>query len=339
MNHGDRPFDELDLYVRQIQSQIGCTASAIYVIHKDNVVHERYWGRHSEDSDARAVDKQTQFNVASIRKTYLALAISLLIEKRLIGSIDDAFADYLPDYAEVASGVTLRHLLTHTHGLNIDRQDGVLIKEFEAGTSWAYRNAGIGLLIELVRRLSGQPLSELLQQQLFGPAGWNETGWRTERNERLIYNHYEAEDNWVGPNDSSAGDQSNLFVSARELAAWGQLHLRRGKLRQGGEPLFPQQVFDRILTIQTPASVPQSMPRNSFIWWLQHQTPSNEIGDHLPEGSFQVLGITGCACLVIPRYDAVIVRMYNQLRNPGDYDYLADIRTFGNLALAGIARL
>lgn len=339
MNHGKRPFDELDLYVQQMQAQTASTASAIYVIHKDNVVHERYWGRHSERPDARAVDERTQFNVASIRKTYLALAISLLMEQGLIESIDDAITGYLPDDAGVASGVTLRHLLTHTHGLNVDRQEGTLVKEFEAGTSWAYRNAGIGLLIQLVHRLSGQTLSSFLQQQLFGPAGLNETGWRTARDELLIYNYYDSEDNWVGPSDSCAGDQSNLFVSARELAAWGHLHLHRGKLCQNGEPLFPQAVFDRILTVQTPDSVPQFMPRNGFIWWLQHDTPSNEIGEHLPEGSFQVLGITGCACLVIPRYEAVVVRMYNQLRNPGNYDYLADIRTFGNIALAGISKL
>jgi CubicO group peptidase (beta-lactamase class C family) len=177
----------LDSYIQSIQSQIGCTASAVFVIHKDNVIHERYWGRHSNSASARATDTRTQFNVASIRKTYLALAISLLIENRLIASIDDAISDYLPDYAGIATGVTLRH------------------------------------------------------------------------------NYYDSEDNCVGPNDSSAGDQSNLFVSARELAAWGQLHLHQGKLRQDGERLFPKAVFNRIRMIQTPDTVPQSMPRNGFI--------------------------------------------------------------------------
>ncbi len=52
----------------------------------------------------------------------------------------------------------------------------------------------------------------------------------------------------------------------------------------------------------------------------------------MPSNSYQILGITGCACLVIPEYDAVVVRMYNQLTNTGDYDYLKDIRQFGNLA-------
>ncbi|MFC4102317.1 hypothetical protein [Paenibacillus xanthanilyticus] len=53
----------------------------------------------------------------------------------------------------------------------------------------------------------------------------------------------------------------------------------------------------------------------------------------------QMLGITGCACLVVPEYDAVVVRMYNQLRNPPGYDYLRDIRQFGNLAGEGLRAL
>ncbi|GIP18084.1 hypothetical protein J40TS1_37260 [Paenibacillus montaniterrae] len=57
-----------------------------------------------------------------------------------------------------------------------------------------------------------------------------------------------------------------------------------------------------------------------------------ELGDKLPIGSYQSLGITGCACLVIPELNVVAARMYNQTKpNPAGYDYLADIKTFGNM--------
>jgi CubicO group peptidase (beta-lactamase class C family) len=71
-----------------------------------------------------------------------------------------------------------------------------------------------------------------------------ETGWRTEYHENLIYNFYEDNDTWVGPNNSNAGDQSNLFISARDLAMWGYLHLRKGCLN--GKQLLPQSVFERV---------------------------------------------------------------------------------------------
>jgi hypothetical protein len=61
-----------------MQKDIGATAAATYIIKSNAVVNEWYSGRHDFSEQSRAVDERTQFNVASIRKTYLALAISLL---------------------------------------------------------------------------------------------------------------------------------------------------------------------------------------------------------------------------------------------------------------------
>ncbi|WP_339159539.1 serine hydrolase domain-containing protein [Paenibacillus sp. FSL W8-0186] len=320
-------FNELNSYVLDIQKQIKCTAAAVFVIQDDRLVNEWYSGRHSESASSRAVDARTQFNVASVRKTYLAFAISLLIEKGLIRRIDDDISSYANVAAEAVKGITIRHCLTHTHGLEL--QEGELTRSFLPGENWAYNNNGIALLTEMVRDLTGKPLAEFLQKELFAPIGLAETGWRTECHEHLIYNYYQDKNNWVGPNDSPAGEQSNLFVSARELAIWGNLHLNQGKFR--GEQVFPQSIFDRITSIQTPAALAPHLPRQGFIWWLQSVTPLNQIGERVPAGSFQVLGITGCTCLVIPKHRAVAVRMYNALSNPEGYDYLQDIRQFGDL--------
>jgi CubicO group peptidase (beta-lactamase class C family) len=222
----------------------------------------------------------------------------------------------------------LRNLLTHTHGLI--RKGTAIEREFRAGENWSYRNAGIDLLIRLVARLSGQTLSSFMREHVFDAYELNETGWRTEYREHLIYNYYANPHTWVGPNDSDAGDQGNLFVSARDLAMWGYLHLRKGRV--GGKQLLPQHAFERATSLATPKTLPHQFPRNAYLWWLQSDTSLNQLGDRLPSGSYQALGITGCACLVMPEYDAVVVRMYNQLSNPAGYDYLADIRQFGNLA-------
>ncbi|WP_245856171.1 serine hydrolase domain-containing protein [Paenibacillus rigui] len=321
-------FQQLADYVYDVQLRIGATAAALYVLQNNRIVHESYSGRHNEDEHSRIVDVHTQFNVGSVRKTYLALAISLLIEQGRIESIDDPLSRYLDKLPECTNDVTLRHLLTHTHGLM--EREGKLIQEFPAGNGWAYRNAGIAMLFEIVFRLTGMTLSEFMTEAVFEPYGLRETGWRNTPYEQLIYNYYSRPDNWVGPNNSTAGDQSNLFVSARDLAQWGQLHLRCGAAWDGRQVL-PINVFERVTALQTPKVVPAHKPRNGFIWWLQHATPLNQIGEHVPAGSYQALGITGCAVLVIPVYNVVAVRMYNQLFKPVDYDYLKDIRTFGNL--------
>lgn len=320
-------FKCLNDYVYYTQNAIGATASATYIIKDNSVINEWYSGRHDSTPESRLVDQKTQFNVGSVRKTHLGLAISLLIEQGKIKSIDDEIGAYLNEYAHIANRATLRHLLTHTHGLI--EENGQLVREFPIGEGWAYRSPGITMLIKLVNQLSGQNLSTFMQRNIFDIYQLKETGWRTEYSEDLIYNYYNDKDTWVEPNNSDAGDQSNLFISARDLARWGYIHLKKGCLN--GEQLLPRSVFERVITLQTPNSVPSNYPRNGFIWWLQSDTPLNQIGEQLPSCSYQILGITGCACLVIPKYDAVVVRMYNQLSNSSGYDYLSDLRLFGNM--------
>ncbi|MCC3371582.1 serine hydrolase [Cohnella sp. REN36] len=319
----------LEDYASGMRKEIGATAAAICLVQHGRPVYEWYEGTHDENPDSRPVDARSQFNVGSVRKTYLALAVSLLIEQKRIRRLDDPIAAYLPEYGNSAAGSrTLRHLLTHTHGLSLS--DGRYHPVFEPGTRWAYGNAGIALLFELVGRLTDSTLSEFVQCEILGPAELRETGWRTAKTPALIYNDYDRPDPRAGPNDSAAGDQSNLFATARDLAGWGLLHLRKGVV--GGRQALPAAAFDRATALQTPSSLPANWPRHGLIWWLQADVPRNEIGDAVPPGSYQTLGITGCACLVIPAYDAVVVRMYNQLENPPGYDYLQDIRTFGNKA-------
>lgn len=94
-------FQSLNDYVCSIQTQIGATAAATYIIKDYSVVNEWYSGRHDSVSDSRLVDEKSQFNVGSARKTYLGLAISLLIGQGKIKSIDEEIGTYLIEYAQV----------------------------------------------------------------------------------------------------------------------------------------------------------------------------------------------------------------------------------------------
>ncbi|MGM0827618.1 MAG: hypothetical protein ACQEU4_05285 [Bacillota bacterium] len=83
------------------------------------------------------------------------------------------------------------------------------------------------------------------------------------------------------------------------------------------------------------------LPKFGFFWWLKDNKVFchyNELGAELPEGSYQILGASGCACLVIPKYNAVAVRMYNSLYTyeNKNFDHIEDIQTFGNLVVKEI---
>ncbi|EDL64615.1 hypothetical protein BSG1_09116 [Bacillus sp. SG-1] len=55
------------------------------------------------------------------------------------------------------------------------------------------------------------------------------------------------------------------------------------------------------------------------------------MGGRVPKGSYQILGVTGPTILVIPEYNAVVVKMYNKRYNYGADNYLYYLREFSNL--------
>ncbi|RAP77412.1 serine hydrolase domain-containing protein [Paenibacillus montanisoli] len=315
----DGTYKLINDYMRLTQQQLACSAAAICILQHGQIVHEWYAGTHEAGGGGRTVGPESQFHLASIRKTYLGFAVSLALEEGKIGSVDDEVTSYLelPD-TELLRHTTIRHLLTHTHGLK-----GGHTRMFPPGTDWSYNNSGVNLLIRLIENVYGCPLAELLQERVFEPLGFSATGWRKERSEQLVW----MNETYAG----ERGDEANLFANARELAYWGQLHLTKGEA--GGRQMFPRSVFERATTAASPASLPESLPRNGFFWWVQDLPRAmSELGDRLPAGSYQSLGIYGNAVLVIPQGNIVAVRMLNQSgENPPGYDYLADIKNFGNI--------
>jgi len=309
-----QPFMELSAYLEGVKDKISASAAASIIVHNDKIVYEWYSGFHSHAANSRRVDERSQFNVASIRKTYLALIVSLALYEGKIRSLDDRIVDYLEDKdSDWLADTTIRHLLTHTHGL-LDNK-----RSFAPGTAWNYNNTGVNLLIQLIERLYGRCFTELVHELVLAPYEFSKTSWSMNKQEELI---------WLNEQYTTVdGTESNLFVSARDLMQWGMLHLKKG-LPQSH---LPQEVFEQATTMISP-SIDEHLPRNGFFWFVQDQPrPMSEIGDKLPQGTFQSLGITGCACLVIPEIDTVAVRMYNQMTpNPADYHYLTDIKHFGD---------
>jgi hypothetical protein len=65
-------------------------------------------------------------------------------------------------------------------------------------------------------------------------------------------------------------------------------------------------------------------------WIIVVYKNKTEIGELVPQGSFQILVYSGAAVLVIPQHDIVAVQMFNSFGSPDGYNYLNDIRSFGD---------
>ncbi|TKI99344.1 beta-lactamase family protein, partial [Bacillus cereus] len=80
-----------------------------------------------------------------------------------------------------------------------------------------------------IYQLYNKSFPELLKERVFKPANFQETGWRVQRDENLVgvvNNPNKDAISEIGTVDD--GTEKNLFVSAREFAYWGNLHLNQG---------------------------------------------------------------------------------------------------------------
>ena len=104
----NKQFDLVLSHVRKTSQQVDCSGAALLIIHQDKIVTEEYWGRQSKDPNSRLIQADTQFHVASVRKSYIGYAIAYAVNEGYIGSIDDPITRYLPSKKNsILEGTTL----------------------------------------------------------------------------------------------------------------------------------------------------------------------------------------------------------------------------------------
>ncbi|MGE1039756.1 serine hydrolase domain-containing protein [Bacillus wiedmannii] len=324
-------YDKLISWVENIKEENHSSATALCIIKDNKIVLEHYSGHHSNTSISKKVTASLQFNVASARKSYLGLMVAFALYEGKINSIDDEAIQYLKDFDPVLLGkTTIRHLVTHSHGLG-ETHDGTIFREFEPGQAWAYRDVNVRMITRLIYQLYSKSFPELLKERVFDLANFKETGWRIQEDENLVkVVNNPSEDAISEIGTVNDGTEKNLFVSAREFAYWGNLHLNQGMIN--GKQIVPKEVIKIATSLQSPTFANKELPQNGLFWFVQNEpTLLSELGERVPKGAYQILGITGPTLLVIPEYNVVVAKMYNKRYNYGGDNYLYYLREFSNL--------
>ena len=142
----------------------------------------------------------TKFRMGSMNKMFTATAVMQLVQAGKV-KLDAPLGTYLTDYPnrDVATKVTIHHLLTHTggtgdifgpefaaHRLEL-KTLGDYVKlygarglEFEPGSKWEYSNYGFLLLGVIVEKASGQSYYDYVRDHIFKPAGMTGSGSEPE---------------------------------------------------------------------------------------------------------------------------------------------------------------
>lgn len=130
------------------------------------------------------------FQIGSITKTFTGTLTMQLVDQRRL-KLDEPVVSYLPDFMvadrDVTKKVTIRHLLTHTSGIDgdffVDAGRGedriaryvdkcaLLPQIHPIGKSWSYCNAGFNILGRVLEVVSGRTWDELMRERIFEPVG------------------------------------------------------------------------------------------------------------------------------------------------------------------------
>jgi CubicO group peptidase (beta-lactamase class C family) len=183
-------FATIDSYIQKEMGELHIPGLALGIVHGDKLVHLESFGE--ADPSGRAVTPQTPFILASVSKSFSALAIIQLSEAGKV-DLDAPVQRYVPWFrvADKAASnqITVRNLLIHTSGLpedtsfepmrSNDMGDDALDERVRAlsevqldqpvGAAFEYTDANYDVLGLIVQRVAGQSYESYVQERVFAP--------------------------------------------------------------------------------------------------------------------------------------------------------------------------
>ncbi|HEX6445788.1 MAG TPA: serine hydrolase domain-containing protein [Streptosporangiales bacterium] len=200
------------------------------------------------------VTPDSVFQIGSISKVWTTTLLMQLADEGKL-TVDRPVAELVPDLRlatpELTAAVTVRHLLTHTSGIDGDvftdtgrgddcvaayvaRLSGVAVNH-PLGATLSYCNSGFVLAGRVVEVLTGQTWDEALGERLIRPLGLAETCTLPEEAvlRRAAVGHIgrageQPEPTPVWGLPRSAGPAGLIVASARDVLAFARMHLRDG---------------------------------------------------------------------------------------------------------------
>jgi D-alanyl-D-alanine carboxypeptidase len=242
--------DAVDDYVTAQMQKRHIPGLSLAVVKDGKVVKMRGYGLASVELGVPATEESV-YQLASLTKAFTATAVMMLVEEGKL-NLDDHVSQHLNGLPENWSGITIRHLLTHTSGLAGDPipwsldtvnkyypQDEYLKLivnaplQFTPGTRYSYANSDYFLLAVIIEKASGKPYADFLSERIFKPLGMTATRvndpWEVVKGR---VNAYGWDNRLVAPlqiHPSQAVGSGNLLSSVADLVKFDAA-LGSGKL-------------------------------------------------------------------------------------------------------------
>jgi CubicO group peptidase (beta-lactamase class C family) len=221
--------------------------------------------------------RDTIFDVASVSKLFTSVVLVSMAERGEI-DLDAPVKRYLPEFAgsdPAKSAIVVRQLVTHTSGMKADmdlqpypdreaRLAAVYASPLDnpPGEHYTYSDLGLISAGELLAKVAGKGLDELVAEIITRPLGLDDTGYNPPKSklDRVAATEYMP---WTGRGmvRGSVHDEKSyylggvaghagVFSTASDLAVFGQMVLNGGTY--GGHRIVGEKWIRKMLTNQNP---------------------------------------------------------------------------------------
>jgi uncharacterized protein YbbC (DUF1343 family)/CubicO group peptidase (beta-lactamase class C family) len=346
---------QMDSVIADEISKKRLPGAVVLVSRNGHITWRKAYGDRAVEPTREPMTVDTIFDLASLTKVVAtATSIMILVERGKL-RLSDPISLHIPELkGEGRDRITIEHLLTHVSGYAPDfdlreRWTGhdEAIKHLIAeplrntpGTRFTYSDIGFIALGEIVARVSGMPLDQFAQKNIFGPLKMVNTGFRPAASllSRIAPTEKRsAQMSYLGDTGANAGAEgevwlrghvhdptayrmngvaghAGLFSTADDLAIYCQMILNHGSYG-GIRILAPLTVAE-----MTRPRIISTAGGTRGLGWDMNTTYSTNRGDLFPLGSFGHTGFTGTSIWIDPASQMFVVFLSNRVHPDGKGD-------------------
>jgi uncharacterized protein YbbC (DUF1343 family)/CubicO group peptidase (beta-lactamase class C family) len=337
-------LEEVDRLLEGFRERGAFPGGVLAVGHQGALVHLHPFGWLTYDADAPPVTAGTLYDLASLTKVAATTTMAMILvdEGRL--DLDQPVQKFLPGFQGPGKeAVTVRHLLTHSSGLDAVaplykelRGRAAFLERIQAmdlvyppGSRSTYSDLGIILLGEILEQVAGRPLEAFARERIFEPLGMRHTMFRPPAGlrSRIAPTEY---DPWRGRlvhgevHDENAfamggvAPHAGLFSTAGDLARFAQMLLNGGVL--GGRRIVSRETVE-LFTRR--AGVPGS---DRALGWDTKSAEGSSAGTLFSSRSFGHTGFTGTSIWIDPERQLYVILLTNRVHPTRENNLIREVR-------------
>jgi CubicO group peptidase (beta-lactamase class C family) len=189
--------DTLDQKIQQEMARQNVPGLTLAIVNHGKIARLSAYGYADLEWHAKTTNN-TRFEIASISKMFTGAAARILIEQGKLDP-DDVVSKYLDNTPESWKTLKVRHLLTMSTGLDEDWGSDLIPYNADVttptnnvdmskmffqmkpvapiGTEFHYSSPGYAMVGMIVEKVSGQPLSQFVTEQIFKPSGMTQSSF------------------------------------------------------------------------------------------------------------------------------------------------------------------